>query len=240
VNATTSLLFGFCIGSFLNVFIFRWKNGKNFFFPPSSCQSCKTYLKWYENIPVLSFFILAGKCRSCGTKLSLQYPIVEILTGVLFLFAQRLFYPDLLKVLFSFLFFSFLILFSIFDLKWRLLPHPVNNFFIISGLLNLVLSAGVNLKDLFVSTGTLLIVCAFFLLVILQFPNSLGGGDLKLLGGLVIWLPQIEFFTAFLIACVTPILWFSIWPNSLKKSEARFFPFAPYLAVGSLGVWLIP
>lgn len=240
LTATNSLLLGFCVGSFLNVFVFRWKKGISVVLPPSSCSSCNSVLKWYENIPAMSFFALAGKCRSCGTKISAQYPIVEVITGVLFLLAHRAFYPDVLNVFFSFLFFSFLVLFTIFDLKWRLLPHPVNNFFIIFGLLNLFFSKGIELNRLFIFIGDFMIICAFFLLVILRFPSCLGGGDLKLLGGMILWLPQAQFYIAFLIACLTPVIFLSFWPGIFKNSSpVRLLPFAPFLAIGSLGAWLI-
>ena len=80
------LVVGACIGSFLNVVALRAISKESVIFPNSKCPSCNTPIKWYDNIPIFSyFFTVKGKCRSCGCKISIQYPIVEALTSVLFL-----------------------------------------------------------------------------------------------------------------------------------------------------------
>ncbi|MCR4821176.1 MAG: prepilin peptidase [Elusimicrobiales bacterium] len=73
---------GLIIGSFLNVCIFRLPNDESIVFPASHCPKCKTNIKWYDNIPVISWLVLGGKCRSCKQPISMQYPIIELLTGV--------------------------------------------------------------------------------------------------------------------------------------------------------------
>ncbi len=79
-------LIGLCVGSFLNVVILRSFTGESIILPPSKCPECHEKIKWYDNIPVLSYFLLKGKCRFCSKKISIQYPIVEFITGVVFLF----------------------------------------------------------------------------------------------------------------------------------------------------------
>jgi leader peptidase (prepilin peptidase)/N-methyltransferase len=79
-----SFLFGLCIGSFLNVSIYRIPSGKSLFLPGSHCPGCGVSIKWYDNIPVLSYIVLSGKCRSCKGEISIRYPLVELLTGCLF------------------------------------------------------------------------------------------------------------------------------------------------------------
>ncbi len=76
-------IFGVVIGSFLNVLIYRIPKGENIAFPASHCQSCNTPLKWWHNIPIISWIILGGKCHFCKEKISIQYPIIEFLTGVI-------------------------------------------------------------------------------------------------------------------------------------------------------------
>ncbi len=78
-------ILGICIGSFLNVVVLRAISGESIVLPPSKCPKCQAPLKWYDNIPLLSYLILRGKCRNCHEHISLQYPIVEFATGVLFL-----------------------------------------------------------------------------------------------------------------------------------------------------------
>lgn len=80
-----AFIFGLCFGSFLNVVILRAFSGESIVLPPSKCPNCKHKLAWYDNIPVFSFILLRGKCRYCNEKISIQYPIVELVTGLLFL-----------------------------------------------------------------------------------------------------------------------------------------------------------
>lgn len=79
-----SFVIGLCIGSFLNVAVLRGLSGESLVLPPSHCTKCNHKLAWYDNIPVLSYLILRGKCRYCGEKISLQYPIVELFTALVF------------------------------------------------------------------------------------------------------------------------------------------------------------
>ncbi len=82
---------GLCIGSFLNVVIARSFTGESVVTPPSKCPYCNAVLKFYDNIPILSYLILRGKCRSCAEKISIQYPIVELITGIAFLVISKTF-----------------------------------------------------------------------------------------------------------------------------------------------------
>ena len=82
--ATAAFVFGTLIGSFLNVVIYRVPRGESIVFPSSKCQHCQTSLKWYHNIPVFSWLALGGKCAFCHDPIAKQYPIVEIVTGIIF------------------------------------------------------------------------------------------------------------------------------------------------------------
>jgi len=126
------MILGLCVGSFLNVCLLRWKSGEPIAVPPSRCPSCRHFLSWYENIPVLSFLALRGKCLSCHSPISWQYPAVESATGLLFLVCA-LRYQDPFQVLSGFFFGSLLILLVVSDLKWRLLPHVFNNLLALTG-----------------------------------------------------------------------------------------------------------
>ena len=121
-----AMLLGVCVGSFLNVCLLRWKSGEQIVFPASHCPSCLTPLHWYENIPLVSFFALRGKCSSCHSPISWQYPLVELSAGLLFVFCVLRFQDPLQFVGGCFLG-IFLILLVVSDLKWRLLPHVFNN-----------------------------------------------------------------------------------------------------------------
>ncbi len=124
-------LFGVCVGSFLNVCLLRWKSGESIVIPASHCPSCHHFLRWYENIPIISFFVLNGKCRYCKASISWQYPIVEIATAFLFSFCTYRF-SDPVMILSSCFFVVFLILLVASDIKWRLLPNLFNNLLVVA------------------------------------------------------------------------------------------------------------
>ena len=129
-----AFLFGLVIGSFLNVCILRIPADKSIVLPESSCTKCGKPIAAYDNIPVLSWLILGGKCRNCKTKISAMYPAVELLTGLLFLacyFAFGLTVDALKWATFS----ALLVVLTITDLRERILPDVVNLFGVIAGLL---------------------------------------------------------------------------------------------------------
>ncbi len=121
----TVFIFGLIIGSFLNVCIYRIPEGESVVFPSSHCPKCGKNIAFYDNIPVLSFLILRGKCRNCGERISLRYPFVELLNGILFFLLYREFFLSpsfFLFVLIS----DILIVLAFIDLDHRILPHPLN------------------------------------------------------------------------------------------------------------------
>ena len=78
-----TFILGACFGSFANVCIYRMPRGKSIAHPPSFCPKCETPIKWYDNIPIVSFFMLRGKCRTCKKKISIRYPVIEFVMGLL-------------------------------------------------------------------------------------------------------------------------------------------------------------
>jgi leader peptidase (prepilin peptidase)/N-methyltransferase len=129
-----AFLFGLIIGSFLNVCILRIPAGKSIVLPASGCTKCGKAIAPYDNIPVLSWLILGGKCRNCKTKISAMYPAVEFLTGVLFLACYLVFGPTLDALKWA-VFAALLVVLTITDLRERILPDKVNFFGLGVGLL---------------------------------------------------------------------------------------------------------
>ena len=119
-----SALFGLVIGSFLNVVIYRWPRGESIVFPGSHCGSCNAPVRPYDNIPVLSYLLLGGKCRSCREPYSIRYPAVELLTGVLFALACLVDGPGL-KLVFDCLFMAMVVPLVFIDADVRLLPSVI-------------------------------------------------------------------------------------------------------------------
>jgi leader peptidase (prepilin peptidase) / N-methyltransferase len=118
-------LFGLIIGSFLNVCILRIPRGKSVVLPASHCPACQVPIKSYDNIPVLSWFFLGGKCRACKAKISPLYPSVEFLAGALFLLCYFVFGPTILAAKWA-AFAALLIVLTITDVRERILPNAVN------------------------------------------------------------------------------------------------------------------
>src|SRR6202166_5174425 len=127
-------LFGLIIGSFLNVCILRIPADKSIVLPASSCPKCGKAIAPYDNIPVLSWFLLGGKCRGCKTKISAMYPAVELLTGLLFLACYFAFGPTVDAIKWA-VFAALLVVLTITDLRERILPDAVNFFGLGVGLL---------------------------------------------------------------------------------------------------------
>jgi len=120
-----AFIFGAVIGSFLNVVIYRLPRDESVAFPASHCQSCKTPLKAYHNIPILSWLFLRGKCAFCGEKISIQYPVVEILSGLL---VMSVFLKNDLTLATAGIALSFLTLLtlSMIDFKYKMVPDSLN------------------------------------------------------------------------------------------------------------------
>jgi leader peptidase (prepilin peptidase)/N-methyltransferase len=231
-----SLLVGACVGSFLNVCLVRWKSGGQVLTPASHCPHCKNFIHWYDNIPIISFFILMGKCRFCKCSISWQYPLVEFSTSVLFLFSILKFSNTIMSISSCF-FCGFLILLVTSDLKWRLLPLIFNNLLVVFGVFFSILNLSVD--PFRALTGY---VCAggLFLLFDLIYPKGLGGGDVVMAAGLGVWLGASNVILALLIAFGMGALY--SFPLFLfgKVSRKTMIPFGPFLALGALCVWFFP
>ncbi|MHB1692774.1 MAG: prepilin peptidase [bacterium] len=201
-------IFGLVIGSFLNVVIYRLPEGKSLLFPASSCPDCKTKIKFYDNIPIVGYLLLRGKCRSCGKKISLIYPVIEFLTAVLFyllfvkifykaffyfeitpynllLFKNYLTYNFLLLISYSFFIFI-LIPISFIDFFHRIIPDSLNIMLIIAGFLfNIFL---LHKSFLFPFIGFITGGLFFYLIAVfydlIRKKEGLGGGDIKLIAGI--------------------------------------------------------
>lgn len=118
-------LFGLVVGSFLNVCIVRLPIGASVSRPGSHCQACRTPIRWFENIPLVSYAVLAGRCRHCGKAISVQYPLVEGMTAVLFALVASRFQPDLLVVGKGWLLTAALVVLSGTDYAHRRLPNVI-------------------------------------------------------------------------------------------------------------------
>lgn len=238
---------GLVVGSFLNVVIFRLGTENKIINDRSKCLFCNHQLAWFDLFPVLSFFSLGGKCRYCRKKISWQYPLVEIATGVLFaaLFSRVFAAADfsLLNLLsFAALLFIFsgAIVVFVFDLRHYIIPDKV--IFPALGVALLWVAArallaggGTDLSLLGNFLVASLLSGGFFLfLIYITEGKGMGGGDVKLgfLMGLVLGLPKIllALFAAFVSGALVGVLLMILG----KKKMKSMLPFGPFLIFGLL------
>ncbi len=222
-------LVGLCVGSFLNVLIYRIPKGEEFVKTPSHCMSCGRNLKWYENIPVFSWLIQGGKCRGCGVKLSKQYPIVEALNGAMWLLTAVIYKGDWLTVALYCGLFSMLLTLSVIDWRTFTIPNGINLTIFILGLVRLVTDLDHWLLYLI---GMLSVSLVFLLLYFLTGGNGLGMGDIKLVGAAGLLLGWQNMLLAVLVGSVSGAVIHSI---RMRGGEGHKLAFGPYLAAG---IWL--
>ncbi len=181
-----TLFFGFVlgtiVGSFLNVCIHRIPQGKSIITPSSHCPRCKTPIRFYDNIPLVSFIILQGRCRKCHNPISLRYPLVEFLMGLFSLILLLRFGISTLYLIYL-AFFASLTLVSFIDLPHRIIPDVISLPGIVIGLiisfLHPQLSIINSLKGVLLGGGTLYAVASVYHLITKR--EGMGGGDVKLL-----------------------------------------------------------
>lgn len=232
VYAVFFAFFGMIIGSFLNVLISRIPKGESIVTPRSHCPECGHYLKAWELIPVLSFLLLKGSCSNCRTRISLRYPGVEILTGLLF-FTTVYFDSELtiVELLFVLIIISLLIALSFIDIETYRLPDVLVFPLLITGL---VRSAMLGEPGLGKSTAGALAAAASFYLIVLLYPEGMGMGDVKFVGALGSVLGFPDVFTAIFIASLAGVLVGGLQIFLKKKNYKEPIPFGPFLAAGSI------
>ena len=263
IAAITTIFFvlGLIIGSFLNVVIFRL-NTERSFGGRSGCLACQNQLAWYELIPVFSFLGLRGRCRNCKTKISFQYPLVELLTGLifalLFLKFQDIFFFNTLVFSFTYAYytavFSLLLVIAVYDLKHKIIPDILS---LVLGILAFVglfffrAAAGQidsssfavfypHLPSTLEFLSGLLIATPFALFWLVSSGRWMGLGDAKLAVGLG-WLLGLSrilsgVVVAFWLGAIVGIV--LVIFSKRKYGMKSEIPFAPYLVLGALLAFL--
>ncbi len=175
-------LLGLVVGSFLNVVIYRLPRRQSIVRPRSSCTTCGRIIAWYENVPLLSYLFLKGRCSGCGAPISIRYPLVELFGGVLAALVLWRYGPSL-HALFAFSFLMALLAVTVIDWKHRIIPDEISISFILIGIswsfFNPALSPWESSIGALVGGGGLYAVGLFYR--ILRRTEGMGGGDVKLM-----------------------------------------------------------
>ncbi len=219
-------IFGAMIGSFLNVVIYRIPNNESIVFPSSKCQSCQTTLKWYHNIPIFSWVFLGGKCAFCKERISAQYPIVEFLTGIIFV---ALYFKLGLIWYLPFVAASFAALLALvmIDFKYMAVPDNVNFAALIFALVQPTFLNG--LMYAAIAAGGLYLIGLLSSLIARK--QAMGGADVIVAGTMGALLGFPNFFVAIFLSAVLAMIPALIW-------REKGVPFVPFLALATFIVYL--
>jgi leader peptidase (prepilin peptidase)/N-methyltransferase len=226
---------GLCIGSFLNVVIYRVPMRLSIVKPRSKCPHCETPIKFYDNIPILSFIALRGRCRSCKAPIGIRYPLVELLTGILTVCVFMFFGPNITGLVY-YLLVTTLITITFIDIDHRIIPDRISlpgiPFFFLATLLVPHISWSNSLLGIFAGGGILYLVAWGYHLLTGQ--EGMGGGDIKLLamiGAVVGWLGVL--FTIFAGSVIGCIVGLALMVKN-RKGMKLAVPFGPFLSIGAV------
>lgn len=228
--ATFAGVLGAIFGSFLNVVVYRLPRRESLVTPASHCPRCGTPVKPYDNIPVLSWLLLRGHCRSCGESISVRYPLVEAATGLLCVgavFAGETWADVALGIALILL----VVPIALIDLEHRIIPNRLT---LLGAIVAIVLGTALDPAG---EPGRLIAGAAaggFLLIAALAYPGGMGMGDVKLalLIGVAVGKPTpVALFLALVLALVPSLVLFARHGTAARKMT---LPFAPFLALGGL------
>jgi leader peptidase (prepilin peptidase)/N-methyltransferase len=235
-------LLGSAIGSFLNVCIYRLPREKSIVKPPSACPGCEKPIRFYDNVPIISYILLKGKCRDCGTKISVRYPLIEFLTALLFLILYRKLGLTF-ELLVFLIFVSLLITISFIDLDFQIIPDILSIGGVVLGLLlaivrplfrNMEPKFGIldSLYGIGIGGGLLFVIAWSYQFVTKR--EGMGGGDIKLLGMIGAFCGMKGVIFSLVSGSVLGTL-VGI-PIMLAKGAGTKYaiPFGPFLSLGAL------
>ena len=261
------LLFGLIIGSFLNVVVYRlpimlkrkWHHEcidilqvgvecphetVNLVHPASHCPICKTKIPFWANIPVLGYFIVNGKCHHCSTKISMRYPFVELITGILFVVAGYISNDTVLLPAYL-AFISFIICLILIDFDTMILPDELSLSLLWLGLLvNINGALSLSLANAVVGAvvGYLSLWLVYWLFKLITKRDGMGYGDFKFFAAILAWSGYQAFVVVFLISSTLAIMYYIIMRLGGKLyangNESGHIPFGPFLGIAALMVVL--
>lgn len=215
-------IYGLFIGSFLNVCIFRIPTGFSLVKPPSSCGSCGHRLNYIDMLPVINYIINKGKCKYCKSPYSMQYPLIELLNGILYLLIALKYGFNLNSILYCIIA-SLLTVVSMIDLKHKIIPDGLIITGVIIGIIYILFDRTIifnRLIGLGIGLGLFLAIAVL--------TNAMGGGDIKLMAalGLIFGIKGVLFITlfSFVIGAVISVALLTLKMKS-RKDEISFGPF---------------
>jgi len=235
INAIPIFILGLIVGSFSNVCIYRIPRNKSIIYPASHCPKCRSNISAKDNIPLLSFILLKGRCRNCKSKISIQYPVVEFLSGLIYLIIY-LVYGLSVQTLIYIILSSALIIIAFIDLNEQIVPDVISLPGIVIGFILSFFVPYISFINsalgVFVGGGIILVIGLAGSLIFKK--EAMGGGDVKLaamIGAFLGWrYIIISLFLGFFLGALAGI--FLIMAKI--KSREDVVPFGPFIVLGSM------
>ena len=235
----SSLIFGAIVGSFLNVCIYRIPENVSLWWPPSTCPKCKTRIKFYDNIPVLSYIILRGKCRNCKEPISIQYPVIEALTSILTLLVVYKFGLTYWTAVALLVTYSLIVL-SMIDFRLYIIPDRFSIGLTVLGLavffINPAFSGDLKAKFIQCFTGG---AVGFFglwgMAIIGSFlfkKEAMGGGDIKLTAAVGTLTGLSGVISTLIISSFLGLVYYIVLFILKKDPQNKTIPFGPFISMG--------
>ena len=228
-------IFGAVIGSFLNVLIYRLPRKISIIAPHSFCPNCRKPIRWYENIPIISYVILRGRCANCQKPISLRYPIVETVTGLLFIYAFSRYNLDF-EFFFIAFFFCAMIVVAFIDFSFQVIPDIISMPGIVFGIIYQIIKGEflISLVGMLFGGGLILLIRIIGGKAYKKEVMGMGDVYLTAMIGAFVGFPFIipAIFIAALVGAVLGILYIV----STRQSRESPIPFGPFLAIGGTAV----
>jgi len=229
-----SFLLGLVLGSFLNVVIYRLPRRESLVRPGSHCPGCGGPISWFDNVPVVSWLALRGRCRACGVRIPVRYPLVEGITGVAFALAFWRFglsWP----LLVAWAFIAAMVAVAFIDFDHMIIPNKI----VLPGaLIGLVASVAIHPQSWWMYVAGSLGAAGFLFALAMLWPGGMGPGDIKMalfMGAVLGVHVIIALFAAFLLGSAGGVYLMAVQ----KRSRKTKIPFGPYLALGAVvGVFI--
>ena len=228
-------LLGLCVGSFLNVVIYRVPNNMNLAKPASHCPKCGYVLRWYDNIPILSYLMLGGKCRSCKEHISIRYTLVEILNMLLWLLSVYLFWEEsIVYSVIAMLASSLLVCIFFIDLEHMLIFNRFSISIAVLGIVAMFFDDYTEIIDHILGgvIGGGIFVLLYYGAILVLKREGFGWGDVKLVAAAGLLLGWQKLLFAMLVASITGSIVLLAIRAIKKDEEGKEYPFAPFIVAG--------
>jgi leader peptidase (prepilin peptidase) / N-methyltransferase len=231
VGAALAGAFGLLLGSFLNVVAYRLPRGESLAVPASRCPGCDTPIKPYDNVPVLSWLLLRGRCRSCGTSIAWRYPLVELATGLLLALTVVVIGPNE-DVWLGLAFVLLLVPVTVIDIDFRIIPNKLMIAGTVAALVILALTDPSDIPEHLIAA---IAAGGFLLIAAVAYPSGMGMGDVKLAFVMGLFLGR-EVGVAMLVALVagSAVGMAIMARKGAQEGRKTAIPFGPFLALGGI------